>query len=291
MNSNPGSEVRLGDWISEGWKMFTEQWKSWVTLSLAFFGAVVVPIVAFVGAMYVLMVATMIARPSSRGASPQMPLTTLLIFYIGLFALIIVLMPLAVFVMGGAYRAAFKQLRGGHVEFRDLFSARDCYWRLLGATLIHFVCTVIGAMLCVIPAFIFAGLFFFTLPLIVERNLGVFDAMRASRDVTQRNLLMFTLFAFVVQLIASAGSYACYVGLLASWPLMFTISAVAYRDCFGVPGARKFLQASSSPGGYGPQPAIYAPSAAQQSIECPNCQVSLPATAQFCFSCGKNVIA
>jgi uncharacterized membrane protein len=226
-------------------------------------------------------------------------LITLLFLYLGIFGLIIVLLPLSVLLMGGAYRAAFKQLRGGLVEFRDLFSARNCYWRLLGAMFIHGALTAIGAMLCIIPAFIVSGLLFFTMPLIVERNLGVFEAMRASRDVTQPNLLMFTLFAFVVQLIASAGSYACYVGLLASWPLLFTITAVAYRDCFGVSGARSFLQAApAQQAGYEAPPVFSMPSPAQETASpaagtqlCANCQTSLPATALFCPRCGTNVSA
>lgn len=271
--------------------MFTEQWKGWVTLSLGFFLAVVVPMVAFILVMYVAIFATMSA-PGPRGAPPELPVMTLLFLYLGMFALIIVLMPLTVLLMGGAYRAAFKQLRGGQVEFRDLFSARDCYWRLLGAMLIHGVLVFLGMVLCVIPAFIVSGLLMFTMPLIVERNLGVFEAMRASRDVAQPNLLMFTLFAFVVQLIGSAGSYACYVGLLASWPLMFTITAVAYRDCFGVSGARSFLQAApSQQGGYGAPPVFYpAPWPAEQALVCANCQTALPATAQFCPRCGASVM-
>jgi hypothetical protein len=258
-------------------------------LSLGFFVAVIVPIGAFIATMYLMMIATMMTQQGTRRAQPQMPLMTLIIFYGGLIAMIIVLMPLTVLLLGGAYRAAFKQLRGGRVEFRDLFSARDCYWRLLGATLLHSLLVFIGSMLCVIPGFIVLGLFVFTLPLIVERNLGVFEAMRASRDVTQRNLLMFTLFAFVVQLIASVGSYACYVGLLVTWPLMFTMTVVAYRDCFGVEGAISFSErASASASVYGPPPANYA-SPGEQSIVCPNCQSYLPAKAQFCYRCGKNV--
>ena len=273
--------------------MFTEQWKGWVTVSLGFFMAVVVPIGAFILFMYGMMFAAMTVS-GPRGAPSEVPFMTILFLYLGIFALIIVLLPLSVFVMGGAYRAAFKQLRGGRVEFRDLFSARDCYWRLLGATLVHFVLVCLGAMLCVIPAFIVSGLLFFTLPLIVERNLGVFEAMRASRDITQPNLLMFTLFAFVAQLIASAGSYACYVGLLATWPLMFTITAVAYRDCFGVSGARSFLQASpSQQAGYEAPPVAYpaTPTPAEPTLVCANCQTSLPATAQFCPRCGAGVNA
>ncbi|SRR6266571_6442100 len=283
MNSNSTIQVRFGDWISEGWKMFTEQWKGWVTISLGFFVVVILPIGAFVVGWYALFITSVMAQQPSRGRPPEMPAAAFLLLYAGMFALIIVLLPLTVFLIGGAYRAAFKQLRGGRVEFRDLFSARDCYWRLLGATLIHSVLVFIGAMVCIIPAFIVAGLLFFTAPLIVERDLGVFEAMRVSRDVTQRNLLMFTLFAFVVQFLASVGSYACYVGLLVTWPLMFTITAIAYRDCFGVEGARSFAQPSpTQQQGYGAPPT-------QPSVVCPNCQASLPPTAQYCFRCGASV--
>ena len=292
MNNNPAPpQVRLGDWIGEGWKMFTEQWKGWVTVSLGFFLSIVVPIGAFIMFMYVMMFATM-STQGPRGAPPEVPMMTILFLYLGMFALIVVLMPLMVLLMGGAYRAAFKQLRGGRVEFRDLFSARDCYWRLLGAVFIQSLLVSVGMMLCVIPGFIVAGLLFFTMPLIVERNLGVFEAMRASREVTQPNLLMFTLFAFVVQFLASAGSYACYVGLLATIPLMFTIAAVAYRDCFGVAGARSFLPAAPThQAGYEAPPVYSRPAPTERALVCVNCQMSLPATAQFCPRCGTNASA
>lgn len=275
--------------------MFTRQWKGWVTISASFFVVIILPMLSLIAVMYVMMFATMMSQQQhSRGAPPEMPIAAFLVFYLGLLAFIVVLMPLMVLMMGGAYRAAFKQLRGGRVEFRDLFSARDCYWRLLGATLLHGALIFIGAMLCVIPAFIVGGLLFFTMPLIVERNMGVFEAMRASRDLVQRKLLMFVLFALLVQLIASAGSYVCYVGLLATWPLMFTITAVAYRDCFGVEGAQSFAQAPSPQqtgygSGYGSGPVPDSPPVEQQSMVCPNCQASLPATAQFCFRCGTSI--
>lgn len=292
MDNNPVVEVRLGDWISEGWNMFTQQWKGWLTLSAGFFAGVIMPMLAFLGVMYVGMFATMMAQQQHpRSASPAIPIATLLGFYFGLFVMIIVLLPLTVFLIGGAYRAAFKQLRGGRVEFRDLFSARDCYWRLLGATIVHGLLIFIAAIFCIIPAFIVAGLLFFTVPLIVERNLSIADAIRASRELTQRRLLMFILFAFLVQLIASAGSYLCYVGLLATWPLMFTITAVAYRDCFGVEGAQSFAQAPApQQAGYGPPPtATSSPVVDEPGTVCPNCQASLPPTAQFCFRCGTSI--
>jgi hypothetical protein len=289
MSDQQKIEVRFGDWISEGWKMFTEQWKSWVTLSLGVLAPMIVPVICMV-VFYFMMFATMLTAPHPQGAPPQMPIETLLLFYLIFFVTIVVTLPVTVLFMGGAYRAAFKQLRGGRVQFSDLFSARDCYWRLLGATIIQSILTSLGMLVCVIPGFIVAGMLFFTVPLIIERKLGVFEAMRASREVTQRNLLMFTLFALVVQIIASVGAYACYIGLLATWPLMFTMHAVAYRDCFGLEGARCFLPPAPSPeSGYAAPPITYAPVPVPQLPACSNCQTPLPATAQFCPRCGANV--
>ena len=292
MDNNARPQVRIGDWISEGFKMFTEQWKGWVTIALGFFGVVILPIGALLAAFYVMMFATMTSQPATRGAPPEMPVGLILGFYLVVICVGVVLLPLTVFIMGGAYRAAFKQLRGGRVEFRDLFSARDCYWRLLGATAAHSVLAVIGFVLCIIPGLLVSGALFFTMPLIVERNLGVFEAMRASQELTRRNLLKFTLFAFLVSLIASIGSQACYVGLLATWPLTFTLSAVAFRDCFGVEGARSFSQkAFDRQAGYEAAPAVYAPPPIEQPVACPNCQGALPATARFCYHCGWNLSA
>ena len=65
-----------------------------------------------------------------------------------------------------------------------------------------------------------------------------------------------------------------------------------YRDCFGVPGARSFLQPGpSQQAGYGAPAVFSAPSTAERGLVCANCQMSLPPTAVFCPRCGSNVIA
>src|SRR5262249_3824469 len=104
------------------------------------------------------------------------------------------------------------------------------------------------------PAFIVAGALYFTVPLVVERRMRVMDAIQASRDITRGDLFMFVLFAFIVSLIAQAGSYLCYVGLLVTLPLHYTIAAVAYRDCFGVGGARSLARKAPPPNAYGAPP-------------------------------------
>src|SRR2546426_734909 len=81
MNSNSTIQVRFGDWISEGWKMFTEQWKGWVTIALGFFVVVILPIGAFVVGWYALFITSVMAQQPSRGRPPEMPAAAFLLLY------------------------------------------------------------------------------------------------------------------------------------------------------------------------------------------------------------------
>jgi zinc ribbon protein len=307
MESTAGKQVRFGEWIGEGWKMFTTQWKEWVTLSLSIFGAVLVPMMIFIIFVYVTLIATATTQVGSGASSEASPVGVFFIFG-SYFLLMLVMLPLSAVLMGGMHKAALKQIRGGQIEFKDLFSARDRFLPILGALLLQGLLAAVGSFLCIIPGLIVAGLLFFTLPLIIDRKLGVIDAMKASVEMTKPNLLMFTIFAVVVQLIASVGQVACIVGLLATLPLMFTMTAAAYRDCFGVEGAALLppaepwaganysppAQQRSAPGptppgttelGTAPPASTPAPRTPTPSV-CSKCGASLPATARFCFRCG-----
>jgi uncharacterized membrane protein len=266
-------QVRFGEWISEGWKMFTEQWKAWVINTLVYVLICGTPMILVIGGFYGYLVVQISESASRRSSQPPIGPEALITFYLILFAVMFFTMFVSAFFTGGMHKSALKQLRGGKVELRDLFSGGSTYFPILLASILGAILTVIGLMLCFLPALIVAGCLFFTVPLIIERKLGAIAAMQASYELTKKNLLMFTLFAFVVHLIAQAGSYACYVGLLATIPLLFTITAVAYRDSFGLEGAKYFRpNAPPSPDGYAqPFPDAYQqptpPSYGQAGVE------------------------
>ncbi len=244
-------QVRFGEWISEGWKMFTEQWKAWVINTLVFVLICGTPMIILMGGFYGYLIMQISESAARRSSQPPMGPEVLITFYLIFFAVMFFTLFIAAFFTGGMHKSALKQMRGGKVELRDLFSGGSTYFPILISSILGAILTMVGMVLCVVPAFIVAGCLFFTVPLIIERRLGPIEAMKASYELTKNNLLMFTLFAFVVQLIAQAGSYACYVGLLATIPLLFTITAVAYRDSFGLEGARYFTpNAPPSPSGY-----------------------------------------
>ncbi len=303
MQQETSSTVRWGEWISEGWQMFTERWQVWVVQMLIVFLIFVVPTIPF----YVMSVTTQL-EAASAGRPPEPPAMFIPLLLIAMPILLLV----GGFVWGGLWKTAIKQLRGETISVKDLFSGGDIFLRVIGAFIAIAFMMILGALLCFFPALIVAGLLYFTIPLIVDRNMGVSDALSASYNATKSNWLMFALFAIVVGLLASLGQFACYIGLLVTYPLQFTIGAVAYRDVFGVPGARSFSSKSastptsyagqswpapppqSSPPPSPPSPVFSSPqpldpAQPQLVINCPQCGAALTRAANFCNFCGASL--
>jgi len=260
--------------------MFGEQWKVWVLQALVMY-VVLIGLTGFGFAGFVAM--STLAASAAQEASPFL--------FVLFIPMVLIAMVASSCLVCGMYTTAFKQLQGEPIGVADVFSGMDRFLPVLLASLCTSALVFAGLVLCIIPGIIVGGLLWFTTPLIVHGNLGVFDAMRTSKEVIQKNLLMFMLFAFVVHLIAQSGAYLCYVGLLATFPLQFTIGAVAYRDCFGVPGARSFQPPSApNPAPYG-VPAGWPPSAVpHEPTSCQHCGGQVPPGARFCPACGGGVV-
>lgn len=246
MEQRPVATVKWGEWINEGWQMFAAKWQVWVPMMLVFIVALVVPILPVYILAIGMNIATVGGDPESMGAVPV--IVPMLAGVGGLITLC-----LSAFMLGGIYRTAFKQMRGEPISVKDLFSAGDVFPSMLGALFLVGLCVGVGAVFCLVPGFLAAGLLFFTFPLIVEKKLGVFDAMQRSFETTRPNMWMFMAFAFVVAILGSLGQLACYVGLLVTYPLQFLIAAAAYKDCFGVTGARGIGALPSAQPAYPPQ--------------------------------------
>lgn len=294
MQQEPFATVRWGDWIGEGWQMFAERWQVWVLQMLIVFLVFAIPVVPFY-----LMIFTM-QMNTEPGAPPALPA-----MFFPLMALVTVVSMLAgAFFWSGLYRTAFKQLRGEPISVGDLFSGGDLFLRVLGAFFAVGFLVMLGGILCILPAFFAMGVLWFAIPLIVERNLGIGEALSASYNATKANWFMFTLFALVVSILSGLGQFACYVGLLVSYPLQFTITTIAYRDVFGVPGARKFSanqpqhstpysSSSWSSSGSVPPPAppqYNWPEQQQGTLTiCPNCGTTVNRASRFCSKCGNPI--
>lgn len=285
---SPG--VRWGEWISEGWQMFAEKWPVWI-------GQMAIVFVAFgisIAPLFLMFLAA-ILRASQTGDPLKLPELffplSLVMSVVGLFG--------GAFLWAGLYRTAFKQLRGQPISVRDLFSGGDRFLPVAGAFIVINVLTILGFSLCILPAFVVAGMLHFTIPLIVERRMSIGEAISASFNATRSDWLTFVVFVFVLGLLAGLGGAACFIGWVASYPLQFTITAIAYRDVFGVEGARSFLKQQPSPSSYaGPvwqsvavPPPQFATSGEPERtlVICANCGTAISKAARFCNKCGSSL--
>lgn len=281
--------VRWGEWIGEGWQMFADKWPVWVgQMAIVFLAFTISAVPLF------LTVFAAIMRASQTKEPFELPETFLQLMLMMIFVATLG----GSFLLAGLHRTAFKQLRGEPIRVSDLFSGGDVFLPIAGACAVITILTVLGFSLCILPAFVVAGMLHFTIPLIVERKLSIGEALSASYNATKSDWPMFVLFVFVLGLLAGLGGYAFYIGLVVSYPLYFTITAIAYRDIFGVTGARSFRNQQKAPTSYAeapwppgtvpPPPQFVTPQEPEQTLTiCVNCGTAISRAARFCNKCGN----
>ena len=276
---------RIGEWLSEAFSLFGQQWQPWVGQGLvclligyapSFLGMIAYMAIIFGSG---LATASSSAPPSSTAFTSM--LAAMGALYGGIF---LSLFPL-VYLWCGMSRSAAMQLRGEPIRTRDVFSAGDVYLPALGSTLVVGVLYMVGLAFCILPGLLVLGLFSFVHPLVVEKRMGVMDALRTSWEVTKPQMWMYLLWHLLLIILASIGSYACYIGAAATLPIYVLAMMISYRDVIGLPGALPPLAARQAPaapqpvGNYGPAgpPVAVAP--------CPSCGRPVAAGAVVCPYC------
>jgi hypothetical protein len=181
--------------------------------------------------------------------------------------------PLAILLgpmMCGIYMAYGQKERGEPVEFMTLFRGFDKFVDSLIASLLALAATLVVIlpafalyMLAVIglvesdsdpsPLFLVVmvvaygvmfflslavnALFMFAYPLIVERDLGGWDAVRLSARAVVANLWGVVKLTLLNGLLGLAGLACCYVGVFLVLPLSLGAIFVAHREVFPLPEA------------------------------------------------------
>jgi uncharacterized membrane protein len=234
------SNVRW-EWIGEGWKAFADKWGMWVVHSLVSF-------LVFIATFIPFGIGLGLIGAFSASSQSEPPPAVIFLFMLVFYPLMLLVTS---YLMAGFYKTAFKQLRGEATTLGDLFSGGDSFLRVASVLVILTILSLIGFFLCIIPGFIVQGLLYFAIPLTIEKKLSPMAAIQASMEATKKDWIMYTCFAFVVQILASLGVILCYVGLLATYPWHFITTAVAYRQVFGLDGYSPTSYSPPPPPNYG----------------------------------------
>ncbi len=146
------------------------------------------------------------------------------------FAQIIIAAPLnAGLIMLGAGMAVGAKMRAGSV-----LSYYDRIVPLAITVILSTILIMIGFILLVIPGIYLSVAYMMALPLVVDKGLGPWQAMEASRKaVTRRWFAAFGLLLILV-LLYIAGAIPMLIGLIWVIPLALIAVGILYRNIFGV---------------------------------------------------------
>jgi hypothetical protein len=249
MQTGTKPSVDIGGWISAGWNLFTASWGTWVKMGVIVMLPIIPGIIGLI-AGYVVMIKSMLPTPGMYGGyaqPPEVPFAALGMFGASYLFLIIGSF-VSMYFQIGFWKAAIKTARGGTPALSDLKGNGHLYLRVLGASIVVQLFSMLLAIpTCGIGAFFVMGWYLFVIPLLIDKDLSIGEAMRQSKEMTAGQMLLYILFAFVVGILAQLGAYVCIVGVIASIPLHYLIFAVAYVKNVDAPAMTPAYPAPMAP--------------------------------------------
>lgn len=187
--------------LKRGWDLFT---KHWVTLLL-------------LGVMFVIL-----------GAIQEMFDKDMYWFNPIAWIVMIASIIVQILVQIGATKLLLNIEDGREVELMSVFSHKNLFWKYIGASILCSVMIMVGLVLLIIPGLYLFSRFGFTLTALVDRNLGIKEAFKASSDMTEGMRLKVLGFVAVIILLNILGAIPFGLGLVISIP----VTALAWMHVY-----------------------------------------------------------
>ncbi|WP_309497138.1 glycerophosphoryl diester phosphodiesterase membrane domain-containing protein [Sulfurovum sp.] len=140
-----------------------------------------------------------------------------------------VLMPM----IAGIIMLAIKYSRDESIELKSIFNYYHLTGKLSLAAIMIYIMTIIGFILLILPGIYLSIAYIFTLPLIVDKGMDVWEAMELSRKTVTKHWFKVFGLMFILSVAMVLGTLAFGVGLIWAVPLMFvTVYGLLYPLIF-----------------------------------------------------------
>lgn len=140
-----------------------------------------------------------------------------------------VLMPL----MAGIMMLAIKYARDESIEFKSMFEYYHMTGKLALAAILIYIMTIIGFLLLILPGIYLTIAYVFTLPLIADKGMDVWEAMELSRKTVTKHWFKMFFVMLLLGIIMGLGVLTLGLGLIWAVPLMFvTLYGLLYPLIF-----------------------------------------------------------
>ena len=121
-------------------------------------------------------------------------------------------------------RVYLDLLTGKKADFNTLFSGADAFFDYFIAYIIYMIMVGVGMIFLILPGIYLALKYQYVFPLIIDKKMSAFDAIKKSGELTQGNIFNLFGLAVLLFLVILAGLLALGVGVLIAAP----VASLAY---------------------------------------------------------------
>ena len=136
--------------------------------------------------------------------------------------------------MAGLFMLGIKRAAGQPVTASMLLNYFPKTLPLFLTYLLMIVLVVIGFVLLVIPGIYLVIAYALALPLLVDKNLGIWESLETSRKGITRCWFRFFGFGIISFVIVLISAIPLGIGLIWTLPWLYAAMGIVYRDVFGV---------------------------------------------------------
>lgn len=129
----------------------------------------------------------------------------------------------------GMIRMVLKLIDKKKPTYADFFTQFNQFIPFFLASILYWVLVIAGLILFIIPGIIFAVTYQYYSYLIIDKNMGVFEAFTKSAEMTRGVRWQLFLFGLLLSLVVIAGFIALGVGIFVALPVALVAQAYIYR--------------------------------------------------------------
>lgn len=140
---------------------------------------------------------------------------------------------LSIYISIGLCKLILSYISGNKLPIVDIFKQYKYFWRALGASILVGLIVILGMILLIVPGIYWALKYQFVVYLIIDKDLGISEAMKKSAEMTKG--IKWSLFGFSIVILGVIilGALALGVGLLVAVPVASIAQVKLYKMISG----------------------------------------------------------
>lgn len=210
-------DFTIGQVLSEGWQRVSGlKGPFWIAAILVF-------VIVLLAAIVLTGIGSLLGINETSGLG----MATALVVQLAITAIIYPFM--AGIVMMGVRRSVDLP-----VSYNEVFAYFAYVIPLVLAAILMSLLMMLGFILLIIPGIYLAVAYIFTVPLIVDKNMGAWEAMETSRSAVTRHWFKVFFTLVIMGLIFMVSMIPLGLGLIWTYPMMVSVMGIMYRETFGV---------------------------------------------------------